>query len=107
VKASLNVVAKILDTCAARERCVWQRDDLDHQLDRALPDEIGIVHACMLGPEPQGLRKEILDATEPVFATRGRVLDAACGTWVQVLLPEPFDSEHPQACQRCLDAIGP
>jgi hypothetical protein len=49
---------------------------------------------------------QALDATEPVFASNGRVEEAACGRYVSVLLPEPFDSEHPQACQRCLEAIG-
>ncbi|MGH3275462.1 MAG: hypothetical protein ACRDNZ_14215 [Streptosporangiaceae bacterium] len=100
-------MAKILDTCVAVERWVWQRDEFGHQVDRVLSDDIGIMHACMVGPEPvRGLLAEVLDAREPVFATHGRVIEAACGKYVRALLPEPFDSEHPQACPRCLDAIG-
>jgi hypothetical protein len=99
-------VVKILETCAALERWEWRRDGVDHRVDRVLPDEIGVVHACLLGENPRGLRAEILDAKEPVFATHGVVLDAACGRWLRVLLPEPFNSEHPKACPQCLDAMG-
>ncbi|BCI53695.1 hypothetical protein NIIDNTM18_29730 [Mycolicibacterium litorale] len=100
-------MARILDTCAALERFEWLRDGVDHGLDRGLPAEVEVVHAVIVGPEPMsGLRGEVLDATEPVFATHGRVIDAACGRHVRVLLPEPFDSTHSKACGRCLDAIG-
>jgi hypothetical protein len=100
-------VAKILDTCAAIERYVLRRSE-DHRLDPALPDEIDIIHACLLGPEPvSDFRRYVLDAKEPIFATtRWDATEAACGGRVRILLPEPFDSEHPKACQRCLDAIG-
>lgn len=99
-------MAKILDTCAAIERWEWQRDGVDHKVDRVLPDEFGVVHAVLIGEHPSGLRLEALDAIEPVFATHGKTLDAACGTWVRALLPEPFDSEDANACLRCLEAIG-
>ncbi len=69
--------------------------------------EIDIVHACLLGPDPMtGALHDILDALEPVFLTHGRLVVAACGRHVRVLLPKPFDSEQPKACPRCLETIG-
>ncbi|GAT01603.1 hypothetical protein [Mycolicibacterium fortuitum] len=100
-------MVKILDTCAAIERYEWRRDLVDHRPDKAIPEDFGVLHACHLPPNTaSGLLAEVLDAKEPVFASHGRVAGTACGRFVSVLLPMSFDSEHPKACSRCLDAIG-
>lgn len=100
-------MARILGTFAAVRRYALNRDGIDHRLDAAVPDEIDVLHAGVLGPEPWGgIRRRIADASEPMFLFDGRVFEVACGQYVKLLLPQPFDSEHPKACPRCMDAIG-
>lgn len=113
VRASLEVperlgtMVMILGTFATIERFVLQRDEVDHRVDAVLPDGIDVLHACVTPEETwHGVWAEVVDATEPVFAKPQHFLEAACGRHVRVYLPEPFDSEHPKACQRCKDTIG-
>lgn len=99
-------MAKILGTFSAIERYELARS-VDSVLDPYVPRDIKVVHACVLPPEPwTGIYQRVADAKEPLFAERGHGLDAACGRWVKVYLPKPFDSEDPKACQQCKDAIG-
>lgn len=97
---------KILDSFAALERFELRRS-VDSQLDPYVPEVIDVVHAGLLPEEPwTGTFERIADAGEAVFAEKGRFLEAACGRHIRVYLPEPFDTGHPKACQRCIDAIG-
>ena len=101
-------MAKILDTVAAIEHAAYVRSE-DHRVDPDVPHDIKKLHAVLLGPEPLiGAKAFIIDATEPAFLV-GRVaevVEAACGTRMQILLPEPFDSESRKACPLCLKEIG-
>jgi hypothetical protein len=100
-------MAKILGTFATVERFVLQKDPVDHRLDPVLPDEMEVIHACVMPEEPlHGIWAEIADATEPIFARPQHFMKAACGRHVRVYMPTPFDSEHPKACQRCKDTVG-
>jgi hypothetical protein len=81
-------------------------DEVDRRVDPAVPLQIDLRHAAVLGPEPwMGVRAEIAQATEPVFIFRAREFRAACGQWVKLVLPEPFDSDDPTACPQCADLV--
>jgi hypothetical protein len=102
-------MVKISGTFAAVERYDLVKDPDVGGFDREVPAD-AVRHADLLpeGPWIAGTRwGKIADATEPIFAEKWQQpLEAACGRGVKVYLPEPFDSEHPQACQRCMDTIG-
>ncbi|QZH65046.1 hypothetical protein [Mycolicibacterium farcinogenes] len=71
-----------------------------------MPKQIDVVHACLLPPEPwMGVIAHIVDAKEPIFAERGHFMEAACGRHVRVYLAEPFDVDHPKACQECKGVV--
>lgn len=100
-------MANVTGTFRAVERYDLVKDPVAGGLDPAIPHDYGVLHAGLLGPEPwSGLRGEIADATEPIFLFGGKVFEVACGRYAKVLIPKPFDSEHPQACPRCMAAIG-
>ena len=89
-------MANIIGTFRAVERYPLVKDPVAGGLDPAVPDEIDVLHAGVLGPEPwTGLREQIADATEPIYLFGGSVFQVACGRYVTVLIPKPFDSEHP------------
>ena len=102
-------MAKIPGTFVAVERYELIKDFDAGGFDKEVPAD-AVRHACLL-PEEElwfvgSVWAKVVDASEPIFAEKGKGLDAACGRWVKGYLPEPFDSEHPQACQRCMDTIG-
>lgn len=100
-------MAKIPDTFAAVERYDLVRDRDAGGVDPVVPAD-AVRHACLL-PEDYivgSIWAKVADATQPIFEQKGRGMHAACGQWVKVYLPEPFDSEHLKACQRCMETIG-
>jgi hypothetical protein len=74
-------MAKIPCTFAAVERYELVRDRVAGGVDPAVPED-AVRHACLLPKEPW----------------------IVGSIWAKVA--EPFDSEHPKACQRCMDSIG-
>jgi hypothetical protein len=100
-------MARIHGTFAALERFDLQQDGVDHRVDAVVPEEIDVLHACLMPQQPwRGIWAEIADATELTFAPPQHRIEAACGRHVRVYMPTPFDSEHPKSCLRCKDTIG-
>lgn len=100
-------MANILDTVAAIRR--YDRINVGGELHPTMPAEIDAFHAVLLDRAYlSSALRFIIDATAPHFLDGpvAEVVEAACGTRVRVLLPKPFDSEHPKACSRCMEAIG-
>ncbi|WP_179475345.1 hypothetical protein [Mycolicibacterium vinylchloridicum] len=97
-------MAKILNTFAAVERYELVR--AGGGVDPEVSAE-AVRHACRMPEEPwTGIYAKIADATQPIIAEKSHGLFAACGTWVRVYLPQPFDSEDSRACPQCVDAVG-
>ena len=67
--------------------------------ERALPEEVGVVHALPLDHSEAGL--QMPQFLEPWFA-RG----AACGAEVRVIMPGTFDPADSDVCPTCADEVS-
>lgn len=85
---------------AALESYDMRRDPDDHVLEKALPDELGVVHAVNARWFKYSLK-------QPQFLDRFDVEEALCGRRVRVLLPlafKPLVGDEDQ-CARCRERL--
>lgn len=81
------------------------RDDVDHQLDPALPADPGPVHAVDLEPDRHyrpGYLRRMDKARQPMFTQYASEFTALCDRSVRVVLPIEFDTKDPDVCPQCL-----
>jgi hypothetical protein len=74
-----------------------QRDPIDHQVDKVLPEEPGPVHAVPVPRSDRGLRG-------PHFLDSRSYKTAVCGAVVKVELSQAFDPGDEDSCPKC---VGP
>jgi hypothetical protein len=67
--------------------------------ERALPEEVGIVHALPLDHSVTAL--EIPQYLEPWLA-----LGAACGAEIRVIMPGTFDPADSDVCTTCAEQVS-
>jgi hypothetical protein len=97
---------KIADSRAAAWRYGLAQDRYGSDRYPVVPDDYGPVHALLYDPPGTESRrmfpKPWLDNKfhDPVFL-RSRE-EAACGRYVGLVFPVPFDTDEEEACQECL-----
>ena len=97
---------KHADAHAALDHYDRQREPDDHGELRTLPEFPAPVHALFRPPETRSGRAvrewEEYRRRAPVFLDSFSYENAACGTYVKVVLALPFDDEDPDACSACV-----
>ncbi|MCC3322017.1 hypothetical protein FOB84_00180 [Gordonia bronchialis] len=95
---------RVPDTRAAFRHFDLVRDPIDHQLDPALPEEPGYVHAVELHPEYKYRHRHLLaldDLKSPLFSSDRFEYTAICERSVRVILPMPVELDDPDLCPQC------
>jgi hypothetical protein len=78
-----------------------RRNPLTHVIEKALREEVGVVHALSLDPSEAGLQ-----IPEPQFLEKRLAREAACGTEIRVIMPGTFDPAQSDACPTCAGEVS-
>jgi hypothetical protein len=78
-----------------------RRNPLTNARERALPEEVGAVHALPLDQSEAGLQIRC-----PQYLEKWLAREAACGAEIRVIMPGTFDPADSEACPTCAGAVS-
>jgi hypothetical protein len=78
-----------------------RRNPVTRAIEKALREEVGVVHALSIDHFEAGLQ-----IREPQYLEKWLAREAACGEEIRVIMPGTFDPAESDACPTCAGEVS-